>query len=303
MVRIQRDQPGLVKAVLDEVTARGPLSARELGGLGETRPSAGPWWGWGDVKTALEWLFWTGVLATAGRTRSFERTYDLAERVLPAAVLTAPTPDRLDAQRELLRFAATRLGVGTARDLADYFRIRRPEAAPRLAELVEEGALVPVRVEGWRQAAFLDPTAASGRRQRPRPRALLSPFDSLVWERSRTERLFGMRLRLEIYTPKERRIHGYYVLPFLRGEHLVARVDLKADRQASVLRVLFAEPPHDPASAAPALWVELAELARYLELDGIDVHPRGDLVPFLQSWAAQPIQIAERNTDNLDASI
>jgi uncharacterized protein len=293
MVGIQRDQPGLVKAVLDEVTARGPVSARDLGGLGEARRSAAPWWGsgvspkwwgWGEVKTALEWLFWTGALASAGRTRSFERIYDLAERVLPPLVLDAPTPAEDDAQRELLRFSAARLGVGTAGDIADYFRIRRPEAAPRLAELVEEGALVPVRVEGWSQAAFLDPAAASWRRRRPRPRALLSPFDSLVWERSRTERLFGMRLRLEIYTPKERRIHGYYVLPFLLGEHLVARVDLKADRRASVLRVLgaHAEPPHDPALTAAALQLELTELARYLTLDGIVVEPGGDMAPLLQ---------------------
>jgi hypothetical protein len=282
MVRIQRDQPGLAKAVLDEVGARGPLSARHLGDMGARR-SGGSWWGWGDVKSALEWLFWTGVLAAAGRTRSFERVYDLAERVLPTAVLAVPTPAEPDAQRELLRFAAARVGVGTAGDVADYFRIRRPDASSRLAELVEDGALVPARVEGWREPAFLHPDAASSRRRRPRPRALLSPFDSLVWERSRTERLFGMRLRLEVYTPAERRTHGYYVLPFLLGEHLVARVDLKADRQDKVLRVLgaFGEPPHDPAVTAPALSAELARLARFLGLERISVEPRGDLAPIL----------------------
>lgn len=282
MVRIQRDQPGLVKALLDEITARGPLSARDLGGLGKRR-SSGPWWGWGDVKAALEWLFWMGELTAAGRTRSFERMYDLAERVLPAAVLAAPTPAEPDAQRELLRLAAARLGVGTAGDIADYFRIRRPEARPRLAELVEEGALVPARVEGWREPAFLDPAAASSRRRRPRPRTLLSPFDSLVWERSRTERLFGMRLRLEIYTPAPRRTHGYYVLPFLLGEHLVARVDLKADRPAKVLRVVgaFGELPHDPAGTAPALAGELSDLARHLDLERVSVAPRGDLAAAL----------------------
>lgn len=288
MVTIQRDQPGLVKAVLDEVGARGPLSARELDGLSGTRRSGGSWWGWGDVKTALEWLFWTGALAAAGRSRSFERTYDLAERVLPAAILGAPTPAEPDAQRELLRFAAARLGVGTARDIGDYFRIRRPDPGPRLDELVEDGVLLPVRVEGWRQPAFLDPAAGASRRRRPRPRALLSPFDSLVWERSRTERLFGMRLRLEVYTPKERRIHGYYVLPFLLGEHLVGRVDLKAERQAAVLRVLgaFAEPPHDPAVIAPALNAELAELACFLGLESVGVDARGDLAPVLRSLSA-----------------
>jgi uncharacterized protein len=292
MVRIQRDQPGLVKAVLDEVTARGPLSARDLdavmcgdaagSGWGHRQPG-GPWWGWSDVKTALEWLFWTGTLAAAGRTRSFERTYDLTERVLPAAVLAAPTPAEPDAHRELLRFAAARLGVGTAGDVADYFRIRRPDARPRLTELVEDGALIPVRVQGWREAAFLDPAAASAHRRRPRPRALLSPFDSLVWERSRTERLFGMRLRLEVYTPADRRTHGYYVLPFLLGEHLVARVDLKADRKSSVLRVLgaFGEPPHDRSVTAPALSSELADLARFLGLHDVGVESRGDLSALL----------------------
>jgi hypothetical protein len=241
------------------------------------------WWDWGDVKTALEWLFWTGTLAAAGRSRSFERTYDLTERVLPPAVLAAPTPAEPDAQRELLRFAAARLGIGTDGDLADYFRIRRPQARPRLAELVEEGALVPVRVEGWREPAFLDPGATASRRRRPRPRALLSPFDSLVWERARTERLFGMRLRLEVYTPAHRRTHGYYVLPFLLGEHLVARVDLKADRRSSVLRVLgaFAEPPHDPGVTGPALRAELADLARFLGLERVSVEPRGDLASAL----------------------
>jgi hypothetical protein len=292
MVRIQRDQPGLVKAVLGEVTARGPLSARDLDAVlsGATpdrgiRRSGGPWWGWGDVKTALEWLFWTGMLGAAGRTRSFERIYDLAERVLPTAVLAAPTPAEPDAQRELLRFAAARLGVGTAGDVADYFRIRRPDARPRLAELVEERALVPVKVEGWREPAFLDPAAGASGRRRPRPRALLSPFDSLVWERSRTERLFGMRLRLEVYTPAERRTHGYYVLPFLLGEHLVARVDLKADRKVSVLRVLgaFGEAPHDPVVTARALSAELAELARFLGLERVAVEPRGDLASDLET--------------------
>jgi len=287
MVRIQRDQPGLVKALLAEVTARGPLTARDLGGFG--KGSSGGWWGWGEVKTALEWLFWTGELAAAGRSRTFERAYDLTERVLPPAILAAPTPAESDAQRALLRFAAARLGVGTAGDVADYFRIRRPDAGPRLSELVEEGALVPVQVEGWRDRAFLDPAALAARRRRPRPRALLSPFDSLVWERSRTERLFGMRLRLEVYTPAERRTHGYYVLPFLLGEHLVARVDLKADRKTSRLRVLgaFGEPPHDPAVTVPALAAELAELARYLGLEQVSIEPRGDLARALRATATR----------------
>jgi uncharacterized protein len=219
----------------------------------------------------------------ADRGPNFERRYDLPERVLPPAVLATPTPPEDEAQRRLLLLAARSLGVGTARDLADYFRIRVPEARPRLAELVEEGALDRVAVEGWREPAYLFPGAA--RPRRVAASALLAPFDPLVWERTRVERLFGFHLRLEIYVPAAQRRHGYYVLPFLLGERLVARVDLKADRAAGVLRVPAAhlEPGVVPADVVPPLRTELARIAQWLGLDRVEVADRGDLGPALRA--------------------
>jgi uncharacterized protein YcaQ len=277
--RIGRERPGYVEAVLEEVRDRGPIAASELE---EERPRrSGPWWDWHDAKRALEWLFYSGRVTAAGR-RGFERLYDLPERVLPAAVLQAPTPPEPEAQRELLRIAARALGVGTERDLRDYFRLEVGEARARIAELVETGELLPVTVEGWRQRAYLDPAARMPRRVPAR--ALLSPFDSLVWERDRTERLFGMQFRLEIYVPAERRVHGYYVLPLLLGESLVARVDLKADRAAGVLRAqaAWAQDGHVPGAVAEALSAELRSMAAWLGLDRVEAVDRGDLAPALR---------------------
>ncbi len=216
--------------MLDAVRTRGPLGVSELEGVGRRR---GGWWGWSEGKAALEWLFWTGQVTTHSRRR-FERVYDLTERVLPQRILAASTPPPEEAQRRLLRISSRALGVATARDLRDYFRLPATDATVRIAELVDEGALRPVTVEGWKAQTYLDPSAECP----PvlAARALLSPFDSLVWERQRTERLFGFRYRLEIYTPARRREHGYYVLPFLLGDRLVARVDLKADRPRRTLR-------------------------------------------------------------------
>ncbi len=260
-----REQPSFVAAVLDEVRRRGPLAAGELaqGGRGE-----GGWWGWSQGKLALEFLFWGGLLTTAAR-RGFERVYDLPERCLPHAVLAAPTPAPAEAQRELLRRAARALGVATARDLRDYFRLDAADMPARLAELAEAGELLPVRVEGWAQQAWLDPSARLPRRIEAQ--ALLSPFDSLVWERERTERLFGFRYRLEIYTPAHKRIHGYYVLPFLLGDRLVARLDLRSDRKAGCLRVVAAhiEPGIEPAAVGPPLTGELGLLAGWLGLERV----------------------------------
>jgi uncharacterized protein YcaQ len=275
MVRIQRERPGYVGEVLQRVREAGPLKASDLAEPRPDRP--GSMWNWHAGKTALEWLFYTGVVTTRGRTAGFERVYDLTERVLPAAVLQAPTPDPADAVRELVRTASRALGVATERDLRDYFRLRPPAARAAIAALVEAGELLPVEVAGWGAPAWLDPAA---RRPRwVRARALLSPFDSLVWERPRVERLFGFRYRLEIYTPAAQRVHGYYVLPFLLGDRLVARVDLKADRQAGLLRVpaAFAEDGVDRAEVAAALAAELALLAGWLQLDAVVVGERGDL--------------------------
>jgi len=274
---LARDKPGYVAGVLAEVRDRGPIAARELGEKG----NGGGWWQWHDGKAALEYLFWSGRVTTASR-RGFERVYDLTERVLPAEVLDRPTPPEDEAQRALLRRAARALGVATEADLRDYFRLPAKAAKPRVAELVEAGALVPATVEGWRQPAYLDPEAR--RPRRVRGAALLSPFDPLVWERARTERIFGFRYRLEVYTPAAKRRHGYYVLPFLLDEALVARVDLKADRPAGALRVLAAhgEAGIDEGRVAAALGRELAHLAAWLGLERVVLGRRGDLMPALR---------------------
>ncbi len=277
---IARERPGYVEAVLAEVGARGPVAAADLEPP-RTSPRRGTWWDRSDAKRALEILFWTGEVAVATRTAGFERRYDVPERVLPAAVLAAPTPTEDEAHRALLERAARSHGVGTARDLADYFRLPLTASRARLAELVEAGALLAVAVEGWAEPAYLHPAVAVPRRVDAC--ALLAPFDPLVWERARAERLFGFRYRIEIYVPAAQRRYGYYVLPFLLGDRLVARVDLKADRAAGQLRVLgaWAEPTADPAPTAAALAGELAALARWLELADVTVAARGDFAPLL----------------------
>jgi uncharacterized protein YcaQ len=261
-------QHGVVcSAVLDEIRDRGPLGVSDLQAGGKRR---GGWWGWSEGKVALEWLFWTGQVSTHSRRR-FERIYDVTERVLPARVVGAPTPAVDEAQRELLRVSIRALGVATERDLRDYFRLPVADTKARIAELVEAGDLQPVVVEGWRHAAYLAPRARVPRRIDAC--ALLSPFDSLVFERARTERIFDFRYRLEIYTPAHKREHGYYVLPFLLGERVVARVDLKADRARGVLRLVSAhcESSAEPQSVAPPLRAELGRLASWLGLERIVV--------------------------------
>jgi uncharacterized protein YcaQ len=264
MRRIRRDRPQLVREVLAHVAERGPVAASELGLEGSRR--AGPWWDRSDEKSALEWLFWSGQV-TAARRRNFERLYDLPERVLPRGVLATPTPEPADAQRELVRIAARSLGVAAERDLRDYFRLPTAEARERVAELVEAGELAPVRVEGWgRTPGYL--LAGARIPRRIEAAALIGPFDSLLWERSRLRRLFGFDYRLEIYVPAPKRRHGYYVLPFLLGDRLVARVDLKADRQSATLQVraLHLE-PEAPPETREALAAELDLLRQWLALD------------------------------------
>jgi uncharacterized protein len=296
MIRTARELPGVLADVRAVVAGHGPLTAGEIERLLEAdgpRDRSNWGWNWSQTKRALEFLFWAGVISSAGRTTQFERRYDLTERVLPPEIAAAPDVPHGDAVRDLVRIAARACGVATERSLRDYFRLRPPEARDAVAELVETGELVPVEVAGWSRPAFLHAEARLPRWVRAR--ALLSPFDSLVWERDRTEALFGFRYRIEIYTPAEKRVHGYYVLPFLLGDELVARVDLKSDRTAGggVLRVraAWAEAGVGPGSrrhgeVAAELAAELCLTAEWLGLGGVFVEPRGDLAAALAAAVA-----------------
>jgi uncharacterized protein len=273
--RISVDQPDLVAETLALVTEQGPIRARDTGAI-RPPPRPGHMWNWHEGKVALEYLFFTGEVAAAGRV-NFERFYDTIDRVLPAEILSRPTPSASDAQRQLVRVAAQALGVATEPDLGDYFRLPRSVSKERVAELVAAGELIPVTVDEWTAPAYLWPAARQPRKLHAR--ALLSPFDSLIWFRQRAERLFGFRYRIEIYTPAAKRVHGYYVLPFLLGDTLVARIDLKSDRQRGALLVqgAFAEAGIDPIDVAAELAAELRLVATWLGLEEISVAGRGDL--------------------------
>jgi len=279
MERVYHDHPEIVAWVLDEVHSRGPVTARQIE-LDVPRRSDHWGWNWSLVKTALEWLFYTGQVTSARRNSAFERVYDLPERVLPPAVLATPTPGVAESHRILVGAAARAHGVASEQCLRDYFRTRPEPTRAAIAELVEAAELLPVEVVGWRRAAYLHREAHVPRRVRTR--ALLSPFDPLVFERARTEMLFGFRYRIEIYVPPHKRVHGYYVLPFLLDDRLVARVDLKADRRRSVLIVQAAYGESDaPERTAAELAAELMGVAGWLGLGGIQVEQRGDLASAL----------------------
>ena len=271
-----KSRPDFIERVIELLKQHGPAGAGEIERhLAEKRPRGSRgWWSWTDSKAALEFLFWCGRITTATR-RNFERVYDLTERVIPHQILTAPAPSLEEAQRQLIRIAGRALGLATESDLRDYFRLRVDEARTRIAELVETGDLVPVIVGDWK--AYLHRDAKIPRRIDAQ--ALISPFDPLIWERKRPERLFRFRYRIEIYTPAHKREHGYYVLPFLMGDQLVARVDLKADRKLGGLQVLsaHAEPGVDRPRAVEALARELSLQSEWLGLDRIHVTDRGDL--------------------------
>ncbi len=272
---------GLPERVRDVVRERGASTARDLDD-GTPRVKEHWGWNWSESRKALDYLYTVGDLAIAGRNQHFEPVYDLPERVLPPEVLGAPTPSEADAVLELVRRAARSHGVATLRCLTDYYRLQmvhdQGQRAARVAvdRLVETGELLPARVEGWPREAWLHRDAA--RPRRVGARALLSPFDPVVWERERTERLFDFHYRIEIYVPAPKRRFGYYVLPFLLGDQVVGRVDLKADRAGRTLLVQAAHAePGAPPETAHELAVELRRMAGWLGLDDVLVRPRGDL--------------------------
>ena len=265
--------------MLAEVRRRGKCTARDIDD-GAPRERGNWGWNWSAARTMLDYLYMSGQVAIAGRNGQFEVVYAPPERVLPPEVLAAPIPSVDDALVELVRRAAISHGVGSAQCLGDYYRIGAKRAAPAIARLVEEGELLPVTIEGWHRPAYLHRDARLPRRVHAR--ALLSPFDPVVWERARTEALFDFHYRIEIYVPADQRQYGYYVLPFLLGDQIVARVDLKADRPGGrlLVKAAYAE-PDAPPETAQELSAELRELAGWLGLDDITIEPRGDLAASL----------------------
>ncbi len=288
---VARDHPRLLQAVHRVVADEGPLTAREVdarvGGTAERDRSH--WgWNWSLTKQALEYLFFVGEVTSARRNAQFERLYDLPERVLPPHVLQRPGLGSADAHRVLVEHAARAHGVATEPCLRDYFRTAPEPTRRAVAELVEAGTLEPAHVHGWDRPAWVHTDAT--RPRQVRARALLSPFDPLVFERARTEALFGFRYRIEIYVPEHRREFGYYVLPFLLGDRLVARVDLKADRATGRLQVRGAwSEAAAPPGTAEELAAELVEMARWLGLHDIEVHDRGDLAGPLRAELASAL--------------
>jgi len=257
------ENKAFVKRTLKHVATNGPTTSRELSTRTEKK---GTWWDWDEAKVALEYLFLTGQLMSRGRGSDFARIYDTPERVLPHRVIDAPTPSEHDARKQLLVCSAIAQGVATASDLADYYRQKLATAKPLIAELVEEGELREVAVDGWTEKAFVHRNAKLPKQLHAT--ALLSPFDSLVWCRPRNERLFNFHYRIEIYTPKEKRKFGYYVLPFMMNGEMVGRVDLKADRANSKLLVhsIHTEKEVKRSAINDALNAELRTMASWLGL-------------------------------------
>jgi uncharacterized protein YcaQ len=270
--RLRRERPGFLDEVERYVTDQGPIVAGELS---QRQGPKGPWWDWDDGKVALEVLFHQGRVTARRRPNDFARLYDITERVIPAEILARPVLAERDARKELLVLAARSHGVGTVGDLADYHRHKH--CKPLVAELVEEGRLIEVDIEGWKQPAYMHPDAKLPRRIAAC--ALLSPFDPVVWNRDRTERLFGFHYRIEIYVPKPKRQYGYYVLPILLGDQLVGRIDLKADRSTRTLMVQSAwrEPGVPESEVAEPIVAELMSMAGWLGLERIEFAHRGDL--------------------------
>jgi len=289
--QFRREHAGYIAAVFAEVRARGPLTARQLS---DPRPRDGEWWARRSFgRVALEYLFLRGDLA-GWRTPAFERVYDLPERVIPDEVRAQPAPAAEDAQRRLVAIAARALGVATTSDLAAYYALKPQIVRRCITELVDAGELVAVTVDGWKDPAYALPGARTARLTRTHA-TLLSPFDSLIWERARTLRLFGFDYRIEVYVPESKRRYGYFVMPLLLGDRLVARFDVKADRSASALQVRgsYVEPDIDARSIADAAADELESMRRWLGLDRLVVARRGNLAAALRAartreWGVSP---------------
>ena len=279
LVELARREPGYVADVLAQVAER-PLAAGELA---DPRRRDGEWWGSRSLGSmALDWLFRIGAVGIR-RRGNFVKEFDLLERIVPPDVLARPTPTAEEAQRELLVRSGAALGVGTAGDLVDYYRLPPREGRARLGELVEAGRLETVAVQGWAEPAYMHPAARIPRSMDSL--TVLSPFDPIVWNRARAARLWDFDYRIEIYVPASKRVYGYYVLPVLLDEQLVARLDLKTDRAAGALRVLgaYAEPGHGRAQVAERLRPHLAELARFVGVGEVAYGSRGDLMTALRS--------------------
>ena len=276
---IRERRPNYVEEVYKRIVDEGPVASADLS---ERVGKKGTWWDWDDAKVALENLFWNGRVTVTRRSADFARVYDLTERVIPAEVLARPAAPEREARKQLLELAARHHGIGTLADLTDYHRQKNQPCKPLVAELVEEGVLREVRVEGWKLPAYVHREARVPRRIAAC--TVLSPFDPVVWNRDRANRLFGFHYRIEIYTPPPKRIYGYYVLPILWGDSLVGRLDLKSDRQAGALLVRgsFNEPGVPPGPLADDLAPELHNMARWLGLDTVDVGARGDLASTLR---------------------
>jgi hypothetical protein len=273
------EKPGFLEQVLEQVRERGMLTASELDGAGKR---AGPWWGHTSGKIAMEWHFAVGSLSVADR-KNFARYYDLTERVIADEHLNCDIPSTEDAHREMMRLAVTAHGVGTVADFGNYYHLKNADAKARLHELANEGVIQRVSVEAWEDEAFAPADVMSA--EPTNARALLTPFDPLVWNRDRIDRIFDFFYRIEIYVPEPKREYGYYVFPFVLGDDLVARVDLKSERDKGVLRVkgAFAEDGQDHEYVATHLADELRLMASWLGLKRVAVGRKGNLIPALRT--------------------
>lgn len=276
---LARDKPHFVDQVLRAVSDRGPVTARQL--ETETSRRRDHWgWNWSETKIALEYLFYRGIITSARRNGAFERVYDLSERVIPAATFNKPALSSAEAHRVLVQHAVRALGVAAESSIRDYFRLDVAPTRRAIEELRESGAIEAVAVQSWKRQAFI--TTGTRIPGKINESTLISPFDPLIFHRPRAEELFDFRYRIEIYVPKEKRIHGYYVLPFLLGEQIVARVDLKANRATGALQVLAAfKEPGAPEHTASSLAIELVRMARWLDLTDVSTTDRGDFAPNL----------------------